>query len=84
MFQLCKEEKSIFFCYKCILLLITLFLSIESYYTISAKDVLETSARIIKLADQLRCPTCQGLSVKDSESGFSKIFRVKILKLIKE
>jgi len=41
------------------------------------------SERYMNLANELRCPTCQGLSVKDSEAGFSNMIKGKILELIK-
>ena len=40
-------------------------------------------ARFRKLSNELRCPTCQGLSVKDSEAGFSNSIKDKIRELIK-
>jgi len=68
---------------KCFYLLLTLFLSSENFNKVSANELEDASVRIIKLSDQLRCPTCQGLSVKDSDAGFSKIFKEKIIELIK-
>ena len=41
------------------------------------------SDRFRKLSDELRCPTCQGLSVKDSEAGFSNSIKDKIRELMK-
>ena len=41
------------------------------------------SARFRKLSEELRCPTCQGLSVKDSEAGFSNSIKDKIRELMK-
>ena len=38
--------------------------------------------RFIKLSNELRCPTCQGLSVKDSEAGFSTSIKGKIRDLM--
>ena len=35
------------------------------------------------LSNELRCPTCQGLSVKDSEAGFSTSIKNKIRELMK-
>ena len=42
------------------------------------------STRFKKLSNELRCPTCQGLSVKDSEAGFSNNIKDKIRELMKE
>ena len=38
--------------------------------------------RFKKLSNELRCPTCQGLSVKDSEAGFSTSIKGKIRELM--
>jgi len=43
----------------------------------------EFATRFKKLSDELRCPTCQGLSVKDSEAGFSNSIKNKIHELMK-
>ena len=48
-----------------------------------AKDNEEFAARFKKLSNSLRCPTCQGLSVKDSEAGFSNSIKDKIRELMK-
>ena len=40
--------------------------------------------RFNKLSNELRCPTCQGLSVKDSEAGFSNSIKSKISELMKQ
>ena len=45
------------------------------------KDQLEE--RFKKLSNELRCPTCQGLSVKDSEAGFSTSIKGKISEMMK-
>ncbi|MEE3265441.1 MAG: cytochrome c-type biogenesis protein CcmH, partial [SAR324 cluster bacterium] len=49
----------------------------------TAADSDDFSARFIKLSDELRCPTCQGLSVKDSDAGFSNSIKDKIRELMK-
>ncbi len=51
---------------------------------IAAKEHEDFSDRFRKLSNELRCPTCQGLSVQDSEAGFSKSIKNKIIELIKE
>jgi len=43
----------------------------------------EFETRFRKLSNELRCPTCQGLSVKDSEAGFSNSIKDKIRELMK-
>ena len=43
----------------------------------------EFKARFRELSNELRCPTCQGLSVKDSEAGFSNSIKDKIRELMK-
>ena len=40
--------------------------------------------RYKKLSNDLRCPTCQGLSVKDSDAGFSNSIKRKIRDLMKK
>ena len=40
--------------------------------------------RFKKISNELRCPTCQGLSVKDSEAGFSASIKGKIRELMKQ
>ena len=50
----------------------------------TAADSDDFSARFRKLSDELRCPTCQGLSVKDSEAGFSNSIKDKIRELMKD
>jgi cytochrome c-type biogenesis protein CcmH len=35
-----------------------------------------------EIADNLRCPTCQGLSVNDSEAGFSVQIRNKVREML--
>ena len=49
-----------------------------------ASESKELEARFKKLSNELRCPTCQGLSVKDSEAGFSTSIKGKIRELMKQ
>lgn len=42
----------------------------------------EMESRLKDLFNQFRCPTCQGLSVKDSEAGFSVQIRHKIEEML--
>ncbi len=44
----------------------------------------EQADRIKALSDDLRCPTCQGLSVKDSEAGFSVNIRNKAAEMVRQ
>tara|TARA_Y100000590_G_C15249122_1_gene836823 strand:- start:172 stop:702 length:531 start_codon:yes stop_codon:yes gene_type:complete len=48
-----------------------------------ASEIEEYEARFEKLSNELRCPTCQGLAVKDSEAGFSSSIKGKIRELMK-
>ena len=64
-------------------LLIFIFLSTVINVS-TAKENEEFPDRFRKLSDELRCPTCQGLSVKDSEAGFSNSIKDKILDLMKK
>ena len=55
-----------------------------STFTVTfAAESEEFEARFRKLSNELRCPTCQGLSVKDSEAGFSNSIKDKIRELMK-
>ena len=47
-----------------------------------ASESEQFGARFKKLSNELRCPTCQGLSVKDSEAGFSTSIKGKICELM--
>lgn len=40
--------------------------------------------RVRDISDQLRCPTCQAISVKDSEASFSKQIRAKVRRMLEE
>ena len=46
------------------------------------KDQLDK--RFKKLSNELRCPTCQGLAVKDSQAGFSTSIKGKIRELMEK
>ena len=55
-----------------------------STFTVTfAAESEEFEARFRELSNELRCPTCQGLSVKDSEAGFSNSIKDKIHELMK-
>jgi len=64
-------------------LLIFIFLC-TAFSVSTAAESEDFSTRFMKLSDELRCPTCQGLSVKDSEAGFSNSIKDKIRELLKE
>ena len=40
--------------------------------------------RVRKISDGLRCPTCQNISVNDSEAAFSRQIREKVRRMVKE
>lgn len=42
----------------------------------------ELETRVKTLSNELRCPTCQGLSVQESEAGFSLQMRQKVKELL--
>lgn len=44
----------------------------------------ELENRVREIAHELRCPTCQGLSVKESEAGLSVNMKSKIRSMLKE
>ena len=50
---------------------------------IIASENEQFEVRFKELSNELRCPTCQGLSVKDSEAGFSASIKGKIRELMK-
>ena len=66
-----------------IVFLIFIFLC-PAFSVSTAADSDDFSARFRKLSDELRCPTCQGLSVKDSDAGFSNSIKDKIRELMKD
>ena len=49
-----------------------------------ASESEKIEVRYKKLSNELRCPTCQGLSVKDSEAGFSTSIKGKTRELLKQ
>ncbi len=61
---------------------LTIFCGVHA--TIFASESIQFEERFKKLSNELRCPTCQGLSVKDSEAGFSTSIKGKISELIKQ
>jgi cytochrome c-type biogenesis protein CcmH len=44
----------------------------------------EIEEKVLAISDQLRCPTCQGISVRDSEASFSKEIRAKVRRMVEE
>jgi len=55
-----------------------------STFTVTfAAESEEFETRFRKLSNELRCPTCQGLSVKDSEAGFTTTMKYTIPALMK-
>ena len=63
--------------------LISVFLC-TAFSVSTAADIDDFSVRFRKLSDELRCPTCQGLSIKDSDAGFSNSIKDKIRELMKD
>ncbi|MBF0279469.1 MAG: cytochrome c-type biogenesis protein CcmH [SAR324 cluster bacterium] len=62
-------------------LLAVFLLCMTSFGWANTNEEIET--RLIDLFNQFRCPTCQGLSVKDSEAGFSVQIRNKIEEMLR-
>lgn len=52
------------------------------FLTIQANEAIDDQVR--RIAHELRCPTCQGLSVKESEAGIAMNMKSKIKSLLKE
>ena len=71
------------FNFRFITVIITLIILSGTLSVNLAEEGEKFSARFRKLSDELRCPTCQGLSVKDSEAGFSNSIKDKIRELMK-
>ena len=69
--KLITDKPPFLFSFRYVTVLLTLIILIGANSVPFAIEDTEFSARFRKLADELRCPTCQGLSVKDSEAGFS-------------
>ena len=68
-----------------VLKLLIIVVGFFAYTTsVHSQDTLEQQQRIKTLVDDLRCPTCQGLSVKDSEAGFSVSIRNKAEEMVRE
>lgn len=44
----------------------------------------EVERRVLAITDELRCPTCQALSVKDSDAPFSNQIREKVRHMVLE
>ncbi|MEE8436468.1 MAG: cytochrome c-type biogenesis protein CcmH [bacterium] len=44
----------------------------------------EIEKRTLRIADQLRCPTCQGLSVRDSTAPLSRQIQDKVRRMVAE
>ena len=44
----------------------------------------ELDGRVREISDGLRCPTCQSISVNDSEAAFSKQIRDKVRRMLTE
>jgi cytochrome c-type biogenesis protein CcmH len=44
----------------------------------------QLDARVQAITDMLRCPTCQGISVRDSEASFSRQIREKVRRMVEE
>ena len=42
----------------------------------------EIESKVLQLSDQLRCPTCQGISVKESESKIAITMKNEIRRLL--
>ena len=81
--KLITDKPLFLFYFRYVTVLLTLIILIGANSVTFAIEDTEFSARFRKLADELRCPTCQGLSVKDSEAGFSNSIKDKIRELMK-
>lgn len=44
----------------------------------------ELERKVQRITEQLRCPTCQAVSVRDSEASFSRQIRSKVERMVEE
>lgn len=63
--------------------LFCLIIVVGTMQTIVA-DTVVSENRVREIAHKLRCPTCQGLSVKESEAGIAENMKTKIRSLLHE
>jgi len=66
------------------LFLLSLLALISFAFSVHAELNPQQEIRYRELIQEFRCPTCQGLSVKDSEAGFSVQIRNKVKELLQE
>ncbi len=62
---------------------VILILLVSMLYTVCLTAD-ELDDQVLEISHQLRCPTCQSLSVKESEEGLSLNMKIKIRELLKE
>ena len=65
-------------------LLLLLLLPAIAWGQASQLNDRELELEVQRISDQLRCPTCQGSSVKDSDASFSRQIRDKVRVMVKE
>lgn len=63
------------------LCLLMIVLMAAPLWALSEQEI-DEKTRLI--ADQLRCPTCQGLSVRDSEASLSRQIHDKVRRMVRE
>lgn len=63
------------------LLLFLLLATVAATWALSEEAL---DGRVREVADGLRCPTCQGISVNDSEAAFSRQIRDKVRRMLQE
>ena len=61
---------------------LSLFLSLSTAAWGLSGEALDK--RVREISDGLRCPTCQAISVNDSEAAFSKQIRAKVRRMLQE
>ena len=64
--------------------LLILVLSLLTGQTLLAMSEAELEKRTREISDGLRCPTCQAISVNDSQAAFSVQIREKVRKMLEE
>lgn len=66
---------------RALLLLLALLLAAGAALALSEEEL---ERRVQQISDELRCPTCQALSVKDSDASFSRQIREKVRRMLEE
>lgn len=70
--------------YRQLKILLLVFMLVSWGWTVFAQDSDEIEDRVRSISHQLRCPTCQSMSVKESDAGLSQNMKDKIREMLQE